>query len=404
MIDWAAELTRCTRCGACREVCPVFALTLREPDVARGRLARIEAAAASGRFTHADRRALTRCLQCGRCREVCKADVHVAQIVRDAKYRSGAGMGAAQQSITYLLADPERLRKLTDRARQFAVALGRATADGSGTRLRFAFPYLEAGRYLPKLPQQSYLSRMIGSAADGEKHLALFLGCGAGRIFTGIGEALDAILATMNLTAAVPEQACCGLPAWGLGVDDAAREALSHFLQAFGDKAIETILSPCASCTAMLQQEMTEALADTPLENAARIVAEKVSDVFVWLRENDFHPPCLSLRVAVHVPCHTRRGVRGGDALTPLLRTTGAQIIELPAEVATNCCGMGGSFGVFHPQEAQEIGYKKMAAMLSARPDVIVTSCTGCLLQLRDLADHFGATVPVRHGLELLSG
>ncbi|HPQ71777.1 MAG TPA: (Fe-S)-binding protein [bacterium] len=404
MTDWVAELARCTRCGACREVCPVFALTLREPDVARGRLARIEAADASGRLTHADRRALTRCLQCGRCREVCKADVRVPQIVRDAKYRGGAGMGAAQQSITYLLADPERLRKLTDRARQFAVALGRATTDGSGMRLRFALPYLEAGRYLPKLPKQSYLSRTTGRTAQGERRLALFLGCGAGRIFTGVGEALDTILATMNLTAAVPEQACCGLPAWGMGADDAAREALANFLTAFGGESIETILSPCASCTAMLQQEMTEALSDTPLADAARIVAAKVSDVFVWLRENDFHPPRLSLRVAVHVPCHTRRGVRGGDALTPLLRATGARIVELPAETAADCCGMGGSFGVFHPQEAREIGRKKMAAMLAARPDVIVTSCTGCLVQLRDLADHFGATVPVRHGLELLSG
>lgn len=403
MTDWAAELTRCVRCGACREVCPVFALTLRETDVARGHLARIEHADAVKRMTQADRIALTRCLQCNRCRDVCRADVPVSNIVRDAKFRSGAGMGLAEQTITYLLADTERLNKLTARVRRFAAALGRATPDGSGMRLRFALPYLEAGRYLPRIAAQPYLTRTNGRRAQGEPAIAIFLGCGAGRLFTGIGEALDNILATMNLTAAVPEQGCCGLPAWGLGADDAAREAARNFLESFGDETFTTILSPCASCTAHLQQNLSEVMNDTPQEDAAGTIGEQVSDVFVWLRERGFHPPRLSLRVAIHVPCHTRRGVRGGDALTPLLQEAGAEIVELPSESAADCCGMGGSFGVLHAREARQIGWRKMEAMLAAKPDVIVTSCTGCLVQLRDLADQFDLAVPVRHGLELMT-
>lgn len=401
MTDWADELRRCIRCGACREVCPVFLQTLLETDVARGRLARIERADQTGRFTTADCEALTLCLQCGKCTEICKAGVAVPDIVRDAKARAGCAT-ALQDTALAFLGDGVAMERLTRRARTFAGWLTKTTPDGSGLRLRFALPYLQKSRYLPKPPDAPYLQNHAGRQADGEKPVALFLGCGAGWLLDQVGEAMDAILEQMNLTAAVPEQTCCGLPAWGIGDVKRAREAAINFLESFAD--YPAILSPCASCTAHLQQHLPLVLAGTVHEQAARKIADKVHDFFVWLHQQSWQPDLTERRVAVHVPCHTRRGVRGGDALNGLLRKAGAQIVALDESLEQSCCGMGGSFGVLHPKLSREIGLAKVRAMLAAEPDVITTSCTGCLVQLRDLVDLHQSHVQVVHAATLLNG
>jgi len=399
--DWSAELRRCVRCGACREVCPVFAVTKMETDVARGRLASIERAGQLGRLSAADREAISRCLLCGRCAEVCQSEIRVADIVRDAKARAGAA--GFEFWAANALADPKRLARMTRRARSFLEWLARATPDESGLRLRFALPYLETGRYFPRPPKEPYLTRVATRPAVGATRIALFLGCGAGRLFEGISDALDTILAQFDLTAAVPEQACCGLPAWGVGADRAARDAALNWLDVFsGD--YEAILSPCASCTAHLQKNIPMILAATPREDEAKAATNKVHDFFAWLRRSGWRIDRRGARVAVHLPCHARHDVREGDALVALLRECGADVIALPAALENSCCGMGGTFGVRHPELSRAIGERKISAMLRERPEVILTSCSGCLLQLRDLADRLGATAPILHAAQWLAG
>ncbi len=400
MTHWSAELRRCVRCGACRQVCPVFDLTHLETDVARGLLARLERAAAGERFTAADREALSRCLQCGRCRAVCPAELDLPSIIRRAKAESGAA-GAAEAMMVDLLADAQRLRRLTSRARSFAEWLARRTPDGSGLRLRFVVPYLEAGRYLPRVPATPYLDRVAPRPAAGGERVALFLGCGAGRLFDGVGEAVDRILATQQLVAAVPEQPCCGLPAWGLGAERAAKTAAAQWLDAFPPAQYDAVLVVCASCAAHLQTGLPAVLAGTPRAPEAEAAAARAHDLFAWLRARGWRTDLRGRRLAVHLPCHARHGVREGDSVLALLRECSAEVIALDPELDGACCGMGGSFGVRHAGLSRGIGEPKARAMLAAHPDTIVTTCTGCLLQLRDLIDRIGGRIPVVHAAQV---
>ena len=160
----------------------------------------------------------------------------------------------------------------------------------------------------------------------------------------------------------------------------------------------------CASCAAHLQRNLPEVLAgDRRADQAARI-ADNVHDFFAWLRKRNWRADLGGQRIAVHLPCHARHDVRDGEALIPLLIESGATVIELPDALDQACCGMGGAFGVRHAELSRAIGEKKVQAMLRERPDVIVTSCTGCLLQLRDLVERSGARVRVCHAAELLAG
>jgi Fe-S oxidoreductase len=180
------------------------------------------------------------------------------------------------------------------------------------------------------------------------------------------------------------------LAAWGVGADRAAADAARDWQNAFVGQGFATVLTPCASCAAHLQKTQT--------------AGPPVFEFFTWLAKQDLDLDLRGKRVAVHVPCHTRRGVRGGDAVTDVLRQAGAEIISLPPTLDEQCCGMGGTFGARHTELSRAIGRPKVAAMLAAEPDAIVSGCTGCLLQLRDLVREAGADVPVLSPVALLRG
>jgi len=75
------QLSVCMRCGMCQAVCPVFAETGRESDVARGKLALLDGLTRElfkdpdGTFKR-----LNRCLLCGSCAANCPSGVNVLEI------------------------------------------------------------------------------------------------------------------------------------------------------------------------------------------------------------------------------------------------------------------------------------------------------------------------------------
>ena len=56
----------------------------------------------------------------------------------------------------------------------------------------------------------------------------------------------------------------------------------------------------------------------------------------------------------------------------------------VPMEEADRCCGLGGSFGVEHYDISKEVNDRKVRNIAQSGADVVVTSCPGCLMHIRD--------------------
>ncbi len=88
------QLVTCMRCGLCQAVCPLFAETGREADVARGKLALLDGLAQEilknpeGVQDH-----LNRCLLCGSCAANCPSGVKVLDIFIKARAILAGYMG-----------------------------------------------------------------------------------------------------------------------------------------------------------------------------------------------------------------------------------------------------------------------------------------------------------------------
>ncbi|OGP71478.1 MAG: hypothetical protein A2Y80_07670 [Deltaproteobacteria bacterium RBG_13_58_19] len=100
--------------------------------------------------------------------------------------------------------------------------------------------------------------------------------------------------------------------------------------------------------------------------------------------------------MAFHDPCHLHRGQ--GIIQEPRELLAAATGMEARQPRDRVCCGLGGAFGVCFPETARELGAARSQAFRETGAQILATSCTGCLVQLRQTAEN----LRVVHLLELV--
>ncbi|MGH2377822.1 MAG: (Fe-S)-binding protein, partial [Candidatus Limnocylindria bacterium] len=102
------------------------------------------------------------------------------------------------------------------------------------------------------------------------------------------------------------------------------------------------------------------------------------------------------VRVAYQDACHLAHGQGIRRQPRDLLRAiTGVEIV--PLADPERCCGSAGVYNITHPEVAGELQRQKVAAILAARPDVVVSANPGCILQIRAGLREAGSDIPVVH-------
>jgi glycolate oxidase iron-sulfur subunit len=99
--------------------------------------------------------------------------------------------------------------------------------------------------------------------------------------------------------------------------------------------------------------------------------------------------------VAWQNPCTLQHGQKLRGRIEPLLRTLGCRLSGAPGPEL--CCGAAGTYTLLEPAMSHELRRRKLSALTSGEPEVIVTANIGCLEHLRAVS-----AVPVRHWIELV--
>jgi glycolate oxidase iron-sulfur subunit len=71
-------------------------------------------------------------------------------------------------------------------------------------------------------------------------------------------------------------------------------------------------------------------------------------------------------------------------------------------EGADECCGMGGSFRLFHPGVSARISGEKLERVRQAEVDAVATSCMGCWMGLKEMLHRESKEIQVKHICELV--
>lgn len=402
-------------------VCPVYRVTGQEAHTARGKIHLVHVPELRGKGDVFEE-IFSTCLLCGACATVCPRGINVCREVVQVRSAFPAVYGAhgtEKYLVRKALVHPGLLTVLGVVGRVGADFLLRHLPVESGLRLRLAmFPQDRGGVTGREVAEASSLKLGVNECdvprtsvtSRKKESLIYFPGCAARYLFPEIVMSCDSLAAAFDHALHVPEGlSCCGLAALSAGDMMAARRCARNNIAVL-EQSVGPILISCASCYAHLRR-YGELFEDDP---AWRLKAEAMGERLVELScFLDQHMPLgflkqsvgkKKVRVYYHDPCHFRHGGDGvkiiAEPRMALGRNPDLELLELPD--GPECCGQGGLFHIGAPGISAVIRDTLAAKVLALAPDVITTTCSGCLMQWRLAVEVAGSRVKVLHLAELL--
>jgi glycolate oxidase iron-sulfur subunit len=386
-------------------VCPVYRVTGQEAHTARGKIHLTQIPELRGKGTVFED-IFSKCLLCGACSAVCPRGIDVCREVVDARAAFPAiygDHGYEKYLARKALAHPETLAALRVLGRVGAEFLSRHLPQESGLRLRLALFQQDVGA----IPVLSVQKSTFPDDLQPKGPLTYFPGCAAHYLFPNIATSCYSLAAGQGYALHVPDGlSCCGLAALSAGDRrEAQRHARKNIIAL--EQGNGPILVSCASCYAHLHR-YGDLFADEPLwRSKAEAMSARLMELSCFLDQH-LLPGVVKqaaggkkVRVYYHDPCHFRHGLRIIEEPRQVIgRNPDLELLELPG--GPECCGQGGLFHIGAPDIAAVIRDTLAAKVLALRPDVITSTCSGCLMQWRLAIEVAGSRVQVLHLAELL--
>ncbi len=235
-------------------------------------------------------------------------------------------------------------------------------------------------------------------------NISLMVTCLGDVIRPGAGQATVSLLRRLGHEVDFPRaQTCCGQPMFNSGYADLARQQARHTIDAFSHDRV--VVTPSGSCAAMVKLEFVHLFADDAvwhpraLELASRTF--ELSDFLVnHLGVVDVGARFRG-RVAYHYACHLRLLGHAPQTVERLIEHVEGAAYAKPAR-QDQCCGFGGSFAVRYPQISGAMVDDKVRCLLQCGADAVVSTDTGCLMNIGGRLHREGRVVRVMHLAELL--
>ena len=315
---FAEDIYTCnrTRCGFCREECPVYRVKRLETYSSRGRMLVARGLMEGILEPSAEiQDVMDECLMCGYCEARCALNnMEIFGAVRQELRDAGFASPKHERTSARILDE--------------------------GTLFARPTPY-----------------RRIGTTP-------LYLGC-AYQSKPHEVKKIVSVLAKVGIDPLVSDEVCCSYIVGATGFDDEFQQAQARFRQVYGPHLDGEILTVCPTCTATLRDEY-----GLKVKNAVVAVAEKV-------QEMDLKP--LNRRVTYHDPCHLGRMLGIVQEPRQILEALGLEIVEMEhSGIFSTCCGGGGGVLDVDRNLAVEVSKNRIRDAAAVGVDTIVTACPTC--------------------------
>ncbi len=345
LVDYKKDIAKCSKCGLCQSVCPVFKETGNECAVSKGKFVMLDGVLKGDlKLNKNINKYLDMCLKCGKCTNFCPSGIDVCKIFEVAKY---------EYAKNTLLG-------------KIIFFLESKYVFGNVIKI---LKHLSSRKYKKILKQVQ-----IDAPNDPTTTLKLlyFKGC-VGNIFPQTRELLKQI---PNINIIEKDFDCCGIPFLSSGNLERYEEAKTHNLKLIEECEFDYILTDCASCESTLKgyyNEITTSV--TPPRNDTSLFIN-LGELLV--KNNVRFKSEKHIKVTFHKPCH----MENYDYIKLLFENCeNVEYIEM--NCFDDCCGFAGEFAIKNHKLSADISQKKAKNIIDTGANFVVTTCPSCIMGIK---------------------
>lgn len=361
--DFKSEINKCSKCGLCQSVCPVYKLTGNDCAVSRGKFVMLEGVLKGDlKLNQNINKYLDLCLKCNKCSDFCPSAIDVCKIFETAKYEYVKNTFWGK--IVFLLESK--------------------SVFGN---------FLKIGKFLKRYTQSNSSSNVEeGSAKQRVRGAGLkllyFKGC-VNNILPQTDDFLHKLFDNSDVEIIEKDFDCCGLPFLSSGNLERFEEVKEHNL-ALMDCDFDYVLTDCASCENTLKKYFGHFEGDKQefypknLDNEIFCSVAQNDDIkFInfgeLVAQQDikfkFEKP---VKVTFHKPCHLEN-----DDFWQKILTNCENIEYVKMQDYDECCGFSGEFAIKNPKIATQLMKQKAQNVAATGADYVVTTCPACVIGLK---------------------
>ena len=398
-------LRTCVHCGFCTATCPTYLVLGDERDSPRGRIVLMQTMLESGAPPTAETvKHLDQCLSCLGCKTACPSGVDYSALIEESRsyieenYQRPLGDRLFRSFIVFVLTRPKLFAAMAGLGRELGPIASRLPGKLGVMAKKAVVPGATA--FAPSVaPDKSGAPPPPQAGEENGRRVLLLPGCVQRVLAPQTDEAAERVLARQGLRIeALPQTGCCGALAYHMGKTAEGKNRARAMILAFeAEQAkgnVEAVLMTASGCSAFLK-EYGRVFADEPeWTPRAQAFAAKVKD-FTELARPPASPANITDApvIAFHPPCSLQHGERIVGRGEALLKAAGFKLASIPDSHL--CCGSAGSYSLLHPDIANELRARKLAAIRSTGAEMIASANIGCLT-------HLSGELPTVHIAELL--
>ncbi len=403
-------LTQCMHCGLCLPTCPTFQLTGNEKSSPRGRI-RLIKSVAEGKleFTQGFIDEMNFCLDCQACETACPAGVKYGALVESARnqIRLQNKQGWLEKILKRIflrnVLSKNTLLKLVAKMLWAYQTIGIEWFIKKTGSAKLITPKLAKLQELsPRVDNDFFdesFPEIIKPRGEIKYRVGFLSGCLMNVSFSKINEDTIKVLLHHDCEVIIPQnQVCCGSLQAHSGDFDIARDLARKNIDVFLQYEFDAIIMNSAGCGAFMKEYEYYLKSDLIYREKAKIISAKIKDISEFLFKIGLKQPERSInkKITYHDACHLVHAQKIFKEPRELIKQIpGVEYIELPE--ASWCCGSAGIYNIVNYDDSMKILDRKLKNINCVKPEYVIASNPGCLLQIASGLKQNGSNITPIH-------
>lgn len=401
--DYKDEVHKCSKCGLCQSVCPVYKVTGNDCSVSRGKFIMLNGILKGDlKLNKNINKYIDMCLKCNACKNFCPSDIDARKIFTTVKSEYFNNVWYSKlvkmfQSRVVFNLFMNLVQIATNLYRFFKVdkIIGnshvRSILQKSmlGKKIILANQFVGGVEIQPNSPSFTPHPESL--------KVVYFPGCVNEYVNPRVKNAVENVLVKMGVNVLPANFNCCGVPFLSSGNVEQFKKQAEYNLSQIPDE-FDSFLTDCASCQSAFK-DYENYIDDERLLQKLRLINEKSVNVVDFVIKNaQYFQFTKKTTFTFHKPCHLEN-----MEFLPEFLSKAKNIEYREMKDYDVCCGLSGEFAMKNPQISAEISSRKAKNALFVDADYVVTSCPACVLGINQGLIENNAQAEVLNFIEFVS-